>query len=432
MALVPPALILLVFAASAARDNDANCAHWAEIGECDKNPKFMQKECAKSCSMIERDTADQAECSRLVKEGRCHADVALVRCRASCYTALKANLTEDLEGNCFYWATDGECESNREWMATSCRRSCELLRSCGVAPESKPCARSFECPLARDRDDADKCAAAARRGECRARDSWTGQVMLERCPYSCAILDPASASKTVTRPMMKRAPHMDARVRRHQPSRCHHIGLRHPLLGAQCPNVPPSALPNLNSQPRLGSADGVPELPYDDAVDERYTGADLDPVPWRRRWRRCPRVASAHQRLTPRLLHDVLPDVPLSALPSKAAKLTSAPGTAPGRPSEADLRPVRVQMISESPRVRVLHNFVTEYEAQRLIELAGPHFHRSSTARAGADDKRTSNSATLASGDPVVSAVRHRIAFYCGYPEPNLEPLQVCLHADDL
>jgi prolyl 4-hydroxylase len=96
------------------------------------------------------------------------------------------------------------------------------------------------------------------------------------------------------------------------------------------------------------------------------------------------------------------------------------------------LRPVRVQMISESPRVRVLHNFVTEYEAQKLIELAGPHFHRSSTARAGADDKRTSNSATLASGDPVVSAVRHRIAFYCGYPEPNLEPLQVRLHADGL
>ena len=163
MALVPPALILLVFAASAARDNDANCAHWAEIGECDKNPKFMQKECAKSCSMSERDTADQAECSRLVKEGRCHADVALVRCRASCYTALKANLTEDLEGNCFYWATDGECESNREWMATSCRRSCELLRSCGVAPESTPRAHDARAGRGAGRPETPRTASVATR-----------------------------------------------------------------------------------------------------------------------------------------------------------------------------------------------------------------------------------------------------------------------------
>ena len=44
----------------------------------------------------------------------------------------------------------------------------------------------------------------------------------------------------------------------------------------------------------------------------------------------------------------------------------------------------------DAPRVRLLHNFVTAIEADRLIHLADVNFHRSSTARAGSDDKRTS------------------------------------------
>ena len=44
--------------------------------------------------------------------------------------ALRANLTEDNEGNCWYWTTDGECEANPEWMARSCGRSCSKMRAC--------------------------------------------------------------------------------------------------------------------------------------------------------------------------------------------------------------------------------------------------------------------------------------------------------------
>jgi prolyl 4-hydroxylase len=88
------------------------------------------------------------------------------------------------------------------------------------------------------------------------------------------------------------------------------------------------------------------------------------------------------------------------------------------------LTAVRLQVLSSSPRVRLLHDFVTAHEAAELIALAAPGYHRSSTARAGSDDKRTSNSATLPSTHPVVAALRQRIAFFCGYPEPNLEPLQ--------
>ena len=86
--------------------------------------------------------------------------------------------------------------------------------------------------------------------------------------------------------------------------------------------------------------------------------------------------------------------------------------------------PITVEVLSASPRVRILHNFLSKEEAERIIELATPYYHRSSTARAGSDDKRTSHSATLPSSDAVVSALRNRISFYCGYPELNIEPLQ--------
>ena len=154
----------------ALRDNHQNCAHWADIGECSNNKQFMQQECAASCAQAMGDSSEPAECAKLVQEGRCRSDVALVKCRASCFRALKANLTEDLEGNCFYWATDGECDANPQWMSTSCARSCSLLRSCGSSPESAQCARQFECPLERDRDRVETCTERARQGECRAKN----------------------------------------------------------------------------------------------------------------------------------------------------------------------------------------------------------------------------------------------------------------------
>ena len=86
--------------------------------------------------------------------------------------------------------------------------------------------------------------------------------------------------------------------------------------------------------------------------------------------------------------------------------------------------PIRLETISHSPRVRLLHDFLSAEEAKSIIDLAEPLYHRSSTARAGSDDKRTSHSASLPASHPVVAAVRRRIARFSGYPESNLEPLQ--------
>ena len=96
----------------------------------------------------------------------------------------------------------------------------------------------------------------------------------------------------------------------------------------------------------------------------------------------------------------------------------------PAFDGRAPLPTVR-QDIFDSPRVRLVHNFVSAAEAEEIIRVATRLYHRSSTARGGADEKRTSYSASLPpSGSEAVRAVRRRIAAYCGYPEANLEPLQ--------
>ena len=55
---------------------------------------------------------------------------------------------------------------------------------------------------------------------------------------------------------------------------------------------------------------------------------------------------------------------------------------------------VRVQQVLASPRVRLLHDFITAEEGAELLRLAEPSFHRS-PVRSVATDRRTSSTATL-------------------------------------
>jgi prolyl 4-hydroxylase len=83
-----------------------------------------------------------------------------------------------------------------------------------------------------------------------------------------------------------------------------------------------------------------------------------------------------------------------------------------------------------SPAVVELHQLVSRDEAQSILQLAKPLLSASPT---GANDKgygatlRTSSSAVLleANQHTAVRAVRDRVANLTGYPEPNLEPLQL-------
>ena len=89
--------LLVVSCAAPIGDKNPQCVHWADIGECESNPGFMHSECAASCAGA---SDDSQECKALVASGGCtDPDVALVRCRSSCYKRLRQNLTDDREGN---------------------------------------------------------------------------------------------------------------------------------------------------------------------------------------------------------------------------------------------------------------------------------------------------------------------------------------------
>ena len=132
-----------------------DCEHWATMGECEKNPGFMKTGCASACARLLLDTLPAEECARIWEEGGCARPSTLSQCKTTCLSRLKPTVTDDGEGNCWYWSTDGECEANPVWMKNTCPLSCAKLEQCAVAPASAACARTFECPP--KRDEADDC-----------------------------------------------------------------------------------------------------------------------------------------------------------------------------------------------------------------------------------------------------------------------------------
>jgi len=235
----------------------------------------------------------------------------------------------------------------------------------------------------------------AKAGQCRSKDKWTSSSLISTCSVSCHLLDPLSVTHSVTRPAVIPSRFVDQLLMlrpqyRHQPNRCPYgrqgfvdIGKqffgRRALLSERCPNKRASSR-------------------------------------WRSVVAGCPRLS---EEMTPRLPHP----------PQLSAEDVASAVDVAGSPNELndkawDPATVHVQTISQSPRVRLIHNFVTSEEASRLINIATPYYHRSSTARAGSDDYRTSESAMLPASEPVVNALRRRMAHFVGYPVAALEPLQ--------
>ena len=301
-------------------------------------------------------------------------------------------------------------------MNNTCPRSCGLLHHCALRPASAECSvGAFECPPMRDQEPG--CPERALRGECRPTEAWGSSSAAVRCSAACHLLDPIAVSHTATRPAPRRnarvdlPPHRGAAIyRRHSPTHCR-VGKAqlHALLGAVCPN------PRLQRVPRLRAEGGE-------------GGEGGGAVPWLRHRLRCPRRAA---EMTPRLGYTRPPRPGTAASP----RATTTP-TTPPRPPQPLLSPllppagtpeipaalraraagVVVQHVWEEPRVRILHNFISAEDAQAIIALATPHYHRSGTARAGADEARTSHSAMLPPSHPAVASLRQMIAYFAGDP----------------
>eukprot|EP00966_Prymnesium_polylepis_P055314 1279145-Prymnesium_polylepis.1 len=178
------------------RNKDPRCDEYAARGDCDKRFAWMQQNCWTACDQLLGDTVGAAECDAVVASGGCGTAGGLTKCRATCMARHQANRSADVEGNCWYWATDGECGAGG-LVDVNCRQSCTKLRECAETPESEGCAKPFECPVARD--ERPGCVAAALRGECRvpsAAHGWTASGLITRCSTSCHLLDPPAVSHT--------------------------------------------------------------------------------------------------------------------------------------------------------------------------------------------------------------------------------------------
>ena len=131
-------------------DQDGDCEYWASTGECEGNPFFMGKLCAKSCNTCGDEEKCAAACSSSSDieflsscdenlTGSCACPLyegAETYCGYSCAGGkweikcqddeeAVAPACENSNSECEYWAANGECTKNRGYMLSKCAKSCD-------------------------------------------------------------------------------------------------------------------------------------------------------------------------------------------------------------------------------------------------------------------------------------------------------------------
>ncbi|GAB1597949.1 zinc metalloproteinase nas-14-like [Argonauta hians] len=158
------------------------CSIWANQGECQRNPSFMEDYCRKSCGVCGKVAALKNNIDEVDFAKQLYLWLGL-------QTQLAPDVWKDsatcknvyLDMKCETWAANGDCLTNPAWMKKNCRKSCSFCS--GVIPGTK-CNNKY-------RND-EKCDQWALEGECQLNSKW----MQENCAKSCRTCDKTGGGGT--------------------------------------------------------------------------------------------------------------------------------------------------------------------------------------------------------------------------------------------
>jgi ShK domain-like. len=124
------------------RDEEELCSFWAREGECQNNPVYMLKSCAKSCDSCKLNSDKQGFGSAYGVAQECEGDQALELIRA--VEKMDRYMSEEVSKPeydsvrsecknrhelCVFWAHIGECEANPSFMLLQCAPACETCKN---------------------------------------------------------------------------------------------------------------------------------------------------------------------------------------------------------------------------------------------------------------------------------------------------------------
>lgn len=98
------------------------------------------------------------------------------------------------------------------------------------------------------------------------------------------------------------------------------------------------------------------------------------------------------------------------------------------RSQESPMSPMIIQQVLDSPRIVLIHDFLSENECNSLIQKAEPRFMPSTVQldENKVSPKRTSMSTHfLKNEDSIIQSIENRAAILSGLPQVNIEPLQI-------
>ncbi|ESP04972.1 hypothetical protein LOTGIDRAFT_109273, partial [Lottia gigantea] len=129
--------------------DDWPCNVWANYGECERNPQYMNLNCRKACRLCGvnyqryegtcSDVFPSDKCTSWKENGDCVTNRLWMKrnCKRACNFCdskdddlikpeVNCNNTHEDEEECDKWALEAECNINKIWMPKNCRKSCRL------------------------------------------------------------------------------------------------------------------------------------------------------------------------------------------------------------------------------------------------------------------------------------------------------------------